>query len=68
MNAFMYEMLGRQRYEEMVRAAEETRRVPSAPSWRPVGDLLIRFGRGLERAGERLTASSPERQVVGGVR
>lgn len=68
MNAFLYEMVGRQRYEEMMHSAEQARQVPSAPAWGSVGDLLIRFGRGLERAGERLTAGSAGHQVVGGAR
>ncbi len=68
MNSIMLEMVGRQRYQEMLRAAEEDRRVPAAPAWEPVGDLLIRFGRGLERAGARLSGAPAGGQAVGASR
>lgn len=57
MNSILLEMVGRQRHQEMVRMAEEERRFPAPPAWEPVGGLLIRFGRGLERAGERLAGA-----------
>jgi hypothetical protein len=68
MNSFLLEMVGRQRYEEMMRAAEEQRRVPGPPAWEPVGGLLIRFGRSLQRAGERLTGGALDGHAVGGAR
>ena len=54
MNHFLYEMLGRQRYEEMLREAAEEARRPAIPRWRPVGRVLIQVGRRLERVGEHL--------------
>ncbi|HEV8339703.1 MAG TPA: hypothetical protein VGR25_08610 [bacterium] len=68
MNSILLEMVGRQRHQEMVRAAEEDRRFPAPPAWEPVGSLLIRFGRRLERAGERLAGAAVGGQAVGGAR
>lgn len=69
MNAILIEMLGRQRYREMVTAAEEARRISAGPARGGVGALLIRLGRGLERAGERLSGpAAAQRRAVGGLR
>lgn len=69
MNHFLYEMLGRQRFEEMLREAAEEARFPALPRWRPVGRALIQVGRRLERMGEHLVVDQAgSAQRAGGLR
>ena len=69
MNDFLYEMLGRQRFEEMLREAAKRGGQPTMTSWHPVGRVLIQVGRRLERMGEHLTVKrTGDTRTVGGLR
>ncbi len=65
----LWEMVARQRYEEMLREADEERRLRPAPVGTLVGQVLVDLGRGIERIGRRFGGLRlNDTSVAGGLR